>query len=72
MKIDILLCLIAHQLQRLARCLLLGFFFASSAAFANNIAIQMDFDGKMLVMIRTAFSGENRVRRSMLARRHAR
>ena len=58
-KIDTLLCLITHQLQSFSGGLLFRFFFTSAAAFSYYIAVEMDFNNKVLVVVRTAFTNEN-------------
>ena len=58
-KIDTLLCLITHQLQSFSGGLLLRFFLTSSAAFADYITVEMNFNNKVFVVVRTAFTHEN-------------
>ena len=40
-------------------CLLFGFLFTSSAALAYYIAVQMNLNNKMLVMVGAAFGYKN-------------
>mgnify|MGYP006864668412 CR=1 FL=1 len=58
-KIDTLLCLITHQLQSFSGGLLFCLFFTSAAAFADYITVEMDFNNKVFVVVRTAFTHEN-------------
>ena len=54
-KIEILACLITHQLNASPCSLLLSLFLAASAALADHIAVQMNLYGKMLVVVGAAF-----------------
>ena len=59
MKILMLLCLIAHQLQCFSCGLLFGLFFTSAAALTDNIAVKVDFNDKVLVVVRTGLADNN-------------
>ena len=58
-KIEIFACLIAHQLQCFACRLLFGFLLAASAAFADDIAVEVHLYGEVLVMVGAMLAGED-------------
>ena len=53
MNMEILLCLITHQLQCYTGSLLLSFLFAFAAAFADYVIVYFNLNNEVLVMVGT-------------------